>query len=714
SIPDDTTLFTLEAAESVMHDLVNAVILVTLIMLVFLHSWRNAFIVMIAVPISLISSFVGMMIFDYTLNMMTLLALSLVIGILVDDAIVVLENVYRHLEKGKTPVRATIDGVNEISVTVISTTLVLIVVFLPVALAQSMIAPILKPFSLVIVFSVLLSLVVAFTVVPLLTSRFSKIENLNSNTIANKLIIWFEKKVDAFGGFIHRILIFSLRRKALTLLITTVLFIGSIALIPAGFIGSEFVNQGDMARFIIQIELPKDATIKETNQVVRQVEQLISNKEEVTSIYSTIGSNNEFLSIQGGENKAEVMVRLVPKELREISSTVFASQVKKELTETIPGARFRTAVVSLIGGSDVSPIQIVVESANQDSLVHYAHIIKDIVEDVPGATDIRISFDEGNPEMMVDIDKEKMARHGLSMASVGPVLHTAFNGNTDAKFTEGLYDYDINIRLDEFDRNSMDDLSGVSFINPYGQSIKLSQFADIYEATGSSKLERYARIPSIMVESQVLGRPAGDVGDEIKERLAALNLPREVSFSYEGDMKYQADAFKSLGIAFIASIILVYLIMVALYESYIYPLVVLFSVPLSIIGALLALALARSTLSIFSLLGLIMLIGIVLKNAILIVDFANQLKKEGYRSLRAIIKATNLRLRPILMTSLSLIIGLLPLALAKGSAAEWKNGLAWVIIGGLTSSMLLTLVIIPVIFNITDTLRERISLKRKQ
>ncbi|MDB4584609.1 efflux RND transporter permease subunit, partial [Draconibacterium sp.] len=678
TIADDTTDFTRKAADDVMNDLVNAVILVTLVILLFLHSFRNAFIVMFAVPVSLISSFPGMLIFDFTLNIMTLLALSLVIGILVDDAIVVIENIHRHLEMGKKPIQATLDGVKEISVTVVSTTLVLVVVFLPVALVPSIIGPILKPFSIVIVFSTLMSLLVAFTIVPLLSSRYSKLETTNQPVIIN----WFEKQIKRFGDQIQKLLIWSLRRKVVVAFITTVLFILSVALVPMGFIGSEFLNPGDMNKFILQIELPKDATLQQTYRVVQEVERYLTSKPAVTEIFANIGSNNEFLSIQGGANKAEVNVKLKNRNERDVSSDVYASQIKNELNQLIPGVKFRTAIVSIVGGSDVSPIQVVIESTNSDSLILYAQKVKEIIGKVPGTTDVLMSFDTGNPELVVTINKEQMAKLGLTMAVVGPTIQTAFQGNTDSKFKAGQFDYDINVRFDEFNRKNIWDVQDISFVNAYGQVIKLYQFADIRESVASSKLERYSRIPSIMVESKVLGRSAGDVGAEIKEQLAAFQFPNEVSISYEGDMKYQADAFQSLFIAFVASLLLVYLIMVALYESYIYPLIVLFSVPLSIIGALLALALTKNTLSIFSLLGIIMLIGIVLKNAILIVDFASHLKQNGTKSLRAIITATKLRLRPILMTSLSLIIGLLPLALSQGSASEWKNGLAWVIIGG--------------------------------
>jgi hydrophobic/amphiphilic exporter-1 (mainly G- bacteria), HAE1 family len=289
------------------------------------------------------------------------------------------------------------------------------------------------------------------------------------------------------------------------------------------------------------------------------------------------------------------------------------------------------------------------------------------------------------------------------------VMQTAFSGNTDTKYKDGQFEYDINIIFDEFDRQNIGDVSNLVFINSAGEQIKLSQFADIKVSSGSTKLERYDRISSAMIESIALGRSSGDIGEEIKQRIAALSFPEEISIVYEGEMKYQDEAFGSLGFALLASIFLVYLIMVALYESYLYPFVVLFSIPLAIVGAILALALTRSNLSIFSVLGMVMLVGLVAKNAIIVVDFTNNLKRRGYRTTRALLTATRIRLRPILMTTMSMVIGLLPIALAAGPASEWKNGLAWVLIGGLISSMLLTLVVVPLVYLIMDTLKTRIK-----
>jgi HAE1 family hydrophobic/amphiphilic exporter-1 len=712
-VPFDSSIFTEQATNSVKLDLLFAIILVSLVMLVFLHGYRNAFIVMIAIPISIVVSFLGMYLLGYTLNIMTLLAMSLVIGILVDDAIVVLENIYRHMEMGKDKVQATIDGRAEISYTAIAITLVDVVVFLPIGLSKSMMAPMLAPFALVIVVTTLLSLLVAFTVVPLLTSRLAKLQHLNKEQLSGRFFIWFEKQVDGFAAAIHTILLKAFRHKAITFAIITAFFIGSVALIPAGFVGTEVFGIGDIGEFIIEVELPNDATLKETNLKVLEIEHILSAKPEIIAVFTTVGSSNEGMQSGGAQsnsNKAEIDVKLVDKKLRDASSKVYANQIKNLLNAKITGAKISTALMNpFFGSTDDSPIQVIVKSSDPDSLQKYTRAVKKLIENTSGTIDTKSSLENARNEIAVEIDKEKMADFGLSLATVGTEMSTAFSGNTDAKYTDGAYDYDINVVYDEFNRRNISDVSNLSFINSSGQQIKLSQFAHIGFSDGSSKLERMDRISSITIQAQVLGRASGDVGDDIKQQIEAYHFPPDVSIYYAGDMQMQDDAFGSLGFALLTAILLVYLIMVALYESYLYPFVVLFSIPLAIIGAILALALSKATLSIFSIMGMIMLIGLVAKNAILVVDFTTHLKKQGYRTIRALLMATRIRLRPVLMTTLSMIIGLLPIALASGAASEWKNGIAWVLIGGLTSSMLLTLVVVPLVYSIMENAKTKLQ-----
>jgi len=712
-IPMDASVFTEKAADSVMHDLLYAVILVSLVMLVFLHGLRNAFIVMMAIPISLVISFLGMYLLDYSLNLMTLLAMSLVIGILVDDAIVVLENIYRHMEMGKNRMQATLDGRTEISYTAIAITLVDVVVFLPIGLSKSIVSPFLSPFALVVVITTLLSLLVAFTVVPLLTSRLAKLEQLKKEMWTGRFFLWFENQINSFSAMLQHVLVWSFGHKIITLLIVSLLFFGSVALIPAGYVGSEFASIGDVSQFMIQVELPKDATLKETNLKVLEVERLLYSKPEVKSVFTTVGASSSGLLSGGAQSnafKAEINVKLVDKKFRDVTSQVYANRIKNELNAKVVGVKVRTALMNpLFGGTDDSPIQVIVKSADPDTLKKYARSIKQLIEKTPGTNDVNSSLEAANTEISVEIDKDKMADFGLSLATVGPVMATAFSGSTDAKFKDGSYEYDINVIYDEFNRRSISDVSNLIFINSIGEQIKLSQFAEIAYSDGSSKLERNDRISSITIESQVMGRASGDVGDDIKAQIAKLKLPSEVSIAYDSDMKFQGDAFGSLGIALILAIFLVYLIMVALYQSYLYPFVVLFTIPLAIIGAILALALTKSNLSLFSLMGMIMLVGLVAKNAILVVDFTNQLREKGYTAKDALIEATKIRLRPVLMTTVAMIIGLLPIALASGAASEWINGIAWVLIGGLTSSLFLTLIIVPLVYLLMEKAKMKVQ-----
>jgi len=705
----DSSVFTEDAANSVKHDLLYAIMLVALVMLVFLHGLRNALIVMFAIPISLVVSFLGMYLLGYTLNMMTLLAMSLVIGILVDDAIVVLENIYRHLEMGKNRVDATLDGRSEIGFTAVAITMVDVVVFLPIGLSKSIISPMMSPYALVIVITTLLSLLVAFTVVPLLTSRFAKHEPLVKTRMTHRFFLWFEKLLDEFGNLVHSVLLWAIRHKVVTFSIVTVLFIGSVSLIPAGFVGSEFFSMGDASEFMIQIELPKDATLKETNLKVLEAEHYLFAQKEVKTVFSSIGSASSGILSGGTQNeayKAEIDVKLVKPEFRDISSLLFANKMKKDLNGKIAGIKVRTVVVNpMMGGTDDSPIQVIVKSNQPDTLQKYGKIIENIIKKTSGTNDVTSTLEDANTEVSVSINKERMAELGLSLQTVGMEMSNAFNGNTDAKFKDGSYEYDIHLIYDEFNRRDPEDVANLTFVNNKGEVIKLSQFAAIAYTDGFTKLERHDRTSSVTIQSQVIGRATGDVGDEIRGKISELKMPSEVSIAYDSDMKYQSDAFGSLGFALLTAIFFVYLIMVALYESYLYPFVVLFSIPLAVIGAILALALAGQNLSIFSMMGMIMLVGLVAKNAILVVDFTNQLRKQGYRPVRALLMATRVRLRPVLMTTIAMIIGLMPIAFASGGISEGLNGIAWVLIGGLASSMLLTLVIVPLVYLITENMK---------
>lgn len=713
-IANDSSVYTLESADAVIHDLILAIVLVAFVMLFFLHSIRNAVIVMVAIPASLIATFIGMSLLGYSLNLMSLLALSLVVGILVDDAIVVLENIYRHMEMGKNRVRAAFDATKEIGFTVTSITLVIVVVFIPIALSTGLAADILKQFCVTVSIATLLSLLSSFTIVPWLSSRFGKLEKITGKTFFGKIIISFERGLDKFTNMVTGVLKWSLAHKKTTLGLMLALFFGSFALVGAGFIGAEFFAKTDRGEFLVQIELPKDASIEQTNAMTRRAEEYLKHKPEITKLITTIGQSSDGMGAsQSTAYKAEINVQMVPKTEREDEANIYAVKTKRELQKILVGAKVKTVPVSILGTAEQAPLALVVTGPELDSVMHFANSAMAGLRKVPGATEIRLSVEAGNPEINVQVDRDKMASLGLSLATVGSTMQTAFSGNTDGKFRRGEYEYDINIRYEKFNRQSIADVSNLLFINDKGEQVRLSQFAAVKESSGPSRLERRDKSTSVTIEAQSVGRPSGTVATEWQAMFEKLPRPAGVNYVWSGDMENQSEGFGSMGIALLAAIVLVYLIMVALYNSFVYPFVVLFSIPLAIIGAFLALALTNNSLNLFTILGLIMLIGLVAKNAIILVDFTNQRKAEGASTYQALIDANHARLRPILMTTIAMVIGMLPIAIAKGAGAEWKNGLAWVIIGGLISSLFLTLVVVPVMYAVFDKIVARFNRNKK-
>lgn len=711
-VASDSSLYTLESANAVVFDLILAIILVAIIMLLFLHSIRNAIIVMIAIPVSLISTFIGMELLGFTLNLMSLLGLSLVVGILVDDAIVVIENIYRHMEMGKNKVRASIDGAKEIGFTVISITFVIVVVFLPISLSTGMVSDILREFCVVVIISTLLSLVVSFTIVPLMTSRFGKLEKITNDKPTGRFILWFERQLKKFTAWITKILDWALDHKAITLVSVSLLLISSCGLVGAGFIGTEFFAQSDRGEFIVQLELPKDASIEQTNQIALETEAFLSEQPEITSIITMVGQSSESMGTLSTPYKAELTVKLIDKTQRD-PSDVYAAKIRQQLEKVLVGVKIKTVPISILGMAERAPVELIVTGSDIDSVMAYANQALEKLATIEGATGTKLSVEGGNPEVEVEVDRDKMASLGLNLQTVGMTMQTAFNGNTDGKFRQGEYEYDINIRFDDYDRRNVDDVRNLFFTNQDGMLVQLSQFAEVKEGSGPSQLERRDKSTSVRVQGQIVGRPAGSIVADFQTELDELKKPVGVNYIWGGDMENQSEGFGTLGVALLIAIVMVYFIMVALYDSFVYPFVVMFSIPLSVIGSLLALALTNNSLNIFTILGLIMLIGLVAKNAILLVDFTNQMKARGQSTREALINANHARLRPILMTTIAMVFGMLPIALASGAGAEWKNGLAWVIIGGLLSSLFLTLIIVPVVYQMFDTILHKFGMDKK-
>lgn len=699
-VTNDDSVYTLAAADAVVFDLGFAIVLVALVMLLFLHSMRNAVIVMVSVPASIISVFVPMYLLGFSLNLMTLMALSMVVGILVDDSIVVLENIYRHMEMRKNRKQAALDGRNEIGFTALAITLVDVVVFLPIVFVDSMISNVLQEFALVVVFSTLMSLIVSFTLTPLLASRFAKHTELTGKGPWKAFLRWFEKQFEGLKDLYERILTASLKRRWVVYVTVVALLAGAVALVPMGLVETAFVKNGDRGEFSLQIESDPTNTLAQTNAIAYQVEDLILAHPEVLKVNSKIGysSTGGFMSTGSAPvHKAEMTVTILPEGERDITVEDFAQAMEIEVMQ-IPGIKVKSGVVGITGSSNSTPLQVRLNGSDKDELFAVAEEVKTVMAGIPGVGKAELSVDDPRPELNLKLDREQMENLGVNVATVGATLRMAYAGDTDTKFTDKGTNYDINVQLADFNRNEASDILTLTVTNNQGKLVEIGQFASVSQELGPTQLERRDRIASIGVNGTVVGRTAGDVGKDLEKALTQVDFRGDVTYSMEGSVEQQTEAFSSLFLALGLGILFMYLIMVALYNSYITPLVVLFSIPLAIIGALLALALTREPLTLFALLGMIMLIGLVGKNAILLVDFANARKKEGLPTFQALVAAGRERLRPIMMTTIAMVVGMMPIALASGAGAEIKNGMAWVIIGGLTSSLFLTLVMVPAVF----------------
>ncbi|MGS4347357.1 efflux RND transporter permease subunit [Myroides odoratus] len=714
-ITDDSTDNTIAAVNSVVFDLILAVILVSLVMLLFLRSFRNSLIVLVAIPTSLITAFAVMWLLGYTLNLMTLLAMSLIIGILVDDATVVLENIQRHLDKGKEKRTAAMDGRMEIGFSALSITLVDVVVFLPILFLQVFVADMLKQFSVVVITSTLTSLLVGFTLTPWLASRIGKKEDLQPTNIFNRFLLWFEHQLDQFISWYGKTLNWVLNHKLIFTAFVLLLFVGTAAMMKQGIIGKELISTGDQGKFRLALEFDKSTSIQQNNLVSGKIENYILKHPEVATVFSNVGGPSTGIGSLGvgSANKTEFTIQLKSKkETVNLSTETFMRKLRADLQKEYSGINFSMIALGLIPRS--APIEITLSGSDLNQVMQTGNDLKAVIEKIPGADNVRLSVEAGSPELKVIPDNDKMQRLGLNTAYVGMNMRTAFTGNDDATLTENGTEYPVRIWLDKFSRKNYDDVKQLNIINPMGFPIEVSQFAEIERDNSPSLLERKDRQPAVTLTSDALGRPSGTVADDVVAYLKKNPLPNGIEMTWGSDIKRQNDSFGALGSVLLISFLLIYLIMVALYDSYIYPFVALFAIPVAAIGAFLALNLSLSNLSLFALLGLIMLMGLVTKNSILIVDFTNQLKAGGKHYKEALITAGKERMRPILMTTLSMAIGMLPIALASGTAAEWKNGLAWVIIGGLLSSLALTVYLVPMVYYGVDRMKEKFGSNKKQ
>lgn len=682
-----------------------------LIVFLFLHNLRATFIIALAIPTSIMATFIPIYFFGFTLNMMVILAFALVVGILVDDSIVVLENIHRHLKSGETPEDAAFNGRTEIGLAAISITLVDVVVFIPIAFMSGIVGQFFKEFGLTVATATLFSLFVSFTLTPMLASRWFKREMEEKRGFLSPLFDRFDAFYDMLDEKYRGVLSWSLKHKFLVIIIGIL----SIAIIfpLAKKLGFEFKPSMDEGQFSITIEMPSGTSLAKTNEIAKSVESLISSKySEVENIYTIVGSSisGGLMDIGGSRSEiTSISVKLVDYKKRKKTTQQIIDEIREELN-FIPDAKISIRQAESMGEGG-SPIEIELSGENMQELILSAQKIKKLLLKTKGCIDVDTSWKIGKPEIQAEIDREKATDLGLTVAQIAMALRYSIEGNTEVKFREGGDEYEIRVQLQNVDKDNIQDIENIPVGNKLGVPILLKDVAEITFTSGPTKIDRKNRQRMVLVSANIKeGYFLGNIQQEIKKGLKDIDL-KGVSLHFGGEFEHMEESFGELFSALGVSILLVYMIMVALFNSLLYPLVIMMSLPLAMVGAILALIITGKTLSIVTMIGMILLMGLVGKNAILLVDYTNTLRARGYKKEDAIKEAGPTRLRPIIMTTLAMIFGMLPTALATGGGGGMRAPMAIAVIGGLIWSTLLTLIVIPVVYSLFDSLARKLGFK---
>ncbi len=695
----DNSLYIKDAVNDVRNTLIEGSVLAVLTVFVFLRDWRSTLISALAIPTSIIATFFAMKMLGFTLNFMSLMALSLAVGLLIDDAIVVVENIVRHLRMGKSPLDAARDGTSELGLAVTATSLTVVAVFLPVGMMSGIVGQFFKQFGITVVFSVLVSLFVAFTLVPMLSSRYLKDEEHVPRGPFGKFINGFNRGFDRITQRYANFLTIVLRNRRKTIGAAVLLFFGSLLLIP--FLGSAFVPGGDMAEVTVVAELDAGLSTGAASKITRQLEEILQTYPEVTKVYST--TKNE---------KASIFVKVVDKHDRDRTLDELAMDMRGRLV-AVPGVRI--TVNQQAGMNDGAAVQFRLLGDDLEQMQGYAELAQRIMETIPGAVDVSTSYQPGNPEGQIRIKQDVAADLGVSTAMVADTLRTLFNGVVVNQFEDGEDRFDVRVRLQETNRQDLAALQTIYLTSLYDDNgrypmIPLSQVTETVFSTSPSQIDRFDRTKEIQLFCNLNGLSVGEFNKIFLERVnKEIKLPVGYSFYAGGDSEMMGETFTAMILALVTAVLFIFFILAAQFESYIDPFSIMLSLPMAIVGAILGLLLVGSDLSIMSMIGIIMLMGLVTKNAILLIDFTKQQRAKGVERNEALRRAALTRLRPIIMTSTAMILGMLPLALALGPGAESRAPMAHAIIGGLITSTLLTLVVVPVIYTILDDLKSKSS-----
>jgi HAE1 family hydrophobic/amphiphilic exporter-1 len=704
----DSSEFIKEALTGIQEELLMAVLIVAFVIFLFLGSWRGSLIILMTIPVSLVGTLIFVHAVGFSLNLMSLLGAALVVGIIVDDAIVVLENIHRHMEQGESPLTAALNSSREIGIAVVGISLTLMVVFLPVALVPGIAGMIFREFGLVVACATFLSLMVAVTLIPLLASRLSKGEE-------NRRTFWL---TDIFDKFLHRLsgnyekgIMWALRHKTAVLATATVALFASLSLIPLHIVGTEFIPRIDQGEFILKLTSPPGTSIDRMDSLVRGIENEVRAIPEVKDVFTSVGYGSGQADLGSSSNIAELHVTL--KEQGAEKSAPVKRKVQ-EIADRRAGLESSIVLTSMFGGADEGALQIEIKGYNLDKLKQVTEQVREVAAATPGAKDVRTSVSSGLPEYNIRVDRDTAAAHGILVGDVINTVGLYLTGRVVSKYSDGEDQYDVRLIGDANTRNNTAAIADLPLTNRSGEIVKLGQVSRFSQQSGLKSIERSDRQRVFRVSANLEGRPLGDVVNDIKTRLANENIPPDVNISFTGEQQMFEESMTDLATAMLLSLIFIYLIMVAIFESFLLPLTIWLSVPLAMVGAIFALALTGNTLNIVSMVGLIMLIGLVTKNAILLVDFANTARRSGMSVKDALVRAGSVRLRPILMTTTAMVMAMLPLALGLSAGSEIRKGMSIALIGGLVLSTCLTLFVVPVIYSILEAIKEMFIGGRKK
>jgi HAE1 family hydrophobic/amphiphilic exporter-1 len=686
-------------------------ILAVLVLLVFLTSVRSTLVIATAIPISIIATFALIYFGGFTLNIMTLGGLALGVGMLVDNAIVVLENIYRLQETGIPPRKAAVQGSQEVTAAIIASTLTTIAVFLPMVFIRGMSGIMFKQLAYVVSFALICSLFVALTLVPMLSSRILRVTPL-ANAHPKK---WQERLVFVFSRFFRRledgykkVLHYALDHRLLVLGIAASLLAGSIALVR--LVGSEFLPSTDEGEVRVSVEMEVGTRLSVMDQKIQTVvESVRTEVPEMESMEESFGGGGW----RSGANTGDITVKLSPKSRRSRSSEQIAVDLRKALIN-IPGVIIRTRasggqmMFGMRGGGGQERVQVEIRGYDLEIGEALAQQVKRIVENVEGVTDIRLSREIGNPEELFVIDRQAAADMKLSATQIGQFIQTVLMGTQASLYREGGREFRILVKVKDSERMDVSDILDLTLTNAEGQQVSLRNVVNARPRRGAVRIERRDRDRVLTISGEIAGRDLGSILKDIRTGLRTVPIPRNFSVAFTGDYEEQQKAFRELLVSITLALLLVYMIMAMLYESVRDPFIVMFSVPLAGIGVVLMLFLTKTTFNIQSYIGCIMLGGIVVNNAILLVDYTNLLRRRDKMQLReAIEEAGRRRLRPILMTALTTIMAMIPLALGLNEGGEAQAPLARAVVGGLASSTLITLVVVPVVYSLFEGRRKK-------